>query len=179
MKKSIYIGIILSIVLSLTGCGSSVKLSDGEQLVFDLAKEHGSQSSRVELKSAAVFSLKDGVDDNLSFDYIGEGQYVYLSGVILWDNGAKEDLFYKYYKNGDSKFEGKDMYSYGSSGDSLQNQFDNFMASIEELYIDYYKYLISSGKEISYEKFENGELGYVYVNDDSIEKINKKLKEQQ
>ena len=152
-------------------------LNDIEKIIFDLANEKGSQSSRVELESVAVFSLKDGVDDNLTFEYVNNGQYIYLSGVLLWDNGAKDDFFYKYTLNSDGQFEGKDMYSYGSSGSSLQNQFNNFMASIEELYIEYYKYLVSSGRVISYDEFKNGELGYVKVDTESIENINKMLKE--
>ena len=178
MKKKFFVSIVLStMILVLSGCIGSVKLNDIENLIYDFADKEGSQSSRVELESVSMFSLKDGVDDNLSFDYVNEGQYIYLSGVLLWDNGAKDDFFYKYTKNKDGKFESIDMYSYGSSGDSLQNQFDNFRISIEKLYIEYYKYLVSCGKEISYDEFENGELGYVNVDSDSIEKINEKLKE--
>ena len=95
-RKAGFVLFALSVVLVLAGCGKGENLSDVEQYICDLVAESGTASSKIVLDSARVFSLKEGEDDF----YLGEtdpGKYVFVNGVVLWDNGAKDDFFHQYY----------------------------------------------------------------------------------
>lgn len=181
IKRRIYLTvtvIMLSIICFVTGCGN-VQLSDVEQLIYDCAKEHGSASSKVELDTVFVYSFKDGVDEELTFgdNDPDEGQYIILTGVVLWDNGAKDDLMFKYTIEKDGQVKSEDLTSTANTGMSsaLDAAFNNYYAALFERELIYYKRLILKGRTISFEEYKNGELGYISIDDDSLNRINKAL----
>lgn len=179
MKKFIRYSFItcLSIILFSTffGCGS-VMLSDVEQMVYDYAKEFDSASSKVELDTVMIYSFKDGVDSNLKFDSGPRtGQYILLTGVVLWDNGAKDEFYYKY-KLEDGKVDRINLLEeFSGSGSSFSNSIAKYNKDIFDIEMLYYKYLKASNMTISLDEFKDGELGYVPIDQESLDRINKVL----
>ena len=153
---------------------NSLLMNDVEQYIYDLALPYAHNGSKVVLDSASVFCLKSG-DENLPVEKSEAGKYIFLNGSLLWENGAKDDLFYMYETNKDGELFDTDILSLGKSGSSLQNTYDQYRASTIELVLLYYKYLGQQGRKITFEEYNNGEMGYIWIDDESIDRINKNL----
>ena len=166
-KRNLSFALMIIIVFLLCGCSSKPKLTDIEQYIYDLAKEHGSGSSTVELKTVTAHCIKKGVDSD--FDNDRDSTRIYMTGVVLWDNGAKDDFVYEYYRGDDGKLKCSDP-----------TQADPMMADIvkSEIQIDLanLQILVAKGYELTLEEFENGELGYLPITDENIDHINEALK---
>ncbi len=166
-KRSLSFALIITTIFLLYGCSNKPKLTDVEQYIYDLAIEHDSGSSIVELKTVTAHCIKKGVDAD--FDDDRDSTRIYMTGVILWDNGAKDDFVYKYYMGDDGKLKCSDP-----------TQADPLMADIvkSEIQLDLanLQILVAKGYELTLEEFENGELGYLPITDENIDHINEALK---
>ena len=155
----------------------SLLMDNTEQYVYSFAKSHARNGSKVVLDSVSVFCLKAGKigDTDIEIEESDAGKYIFLKGSLLWENGAKDDLFYLYETNEDGEFYDTDLLSLGKSGSSLQNTYDQYRASVIELVILYYKDLLLLDQELTLEEFIRGEMGYVWIDEESLERINKNL----
>ena len=176
---------LLTTCMVFVGCSGNMpaigesKLSDSEQFVYDYAIKHGSNSSKVELEKVLVFNADSYADENLKGyeKFVDNGQHVLLLAHILWDNGAKDDIVYEYFtdKDGNSTETDWTMIETNSSGSDLNSKF-NKMRSIDlDAEIEYYAYLVGNKKNLSYEDFMNGKLGYLDINEESMQNINEEL----
>ena len=175
MKKLPSLLLIVCLLFTMIGCGKT-SLASSEQMLYDYITSTSEKTGYVQVETAVAFNLTDEFSRDYDTSNVSLGQYVFIEGYTLWDNGAKEPYQYKFYKN----LKTGEVLDTNLTKIGGKSDLDKQWGEIEKLQINLelltYKMIVANSVQLEYSDFEAGKTGYLQFKDEAIEQLNNKLK---